>query len=84
MPPFLLVLLILTTFHAALAHAAVGKTLLQLPVFWLATLLGVVIVYATGISFHAVLPTYGSVHVVEVSIGGWLALYPTIRATTRL
>jgi hypothetical protein len=24
------------------------------------------------------------VHVVEVSIGGWLALYPTIRATTRL
>jgi hypothetical protein len=53
-------------------------------VFWLATLLGVVIVYATRISFHAVLPTYGTVHVVEVSIGGWLALYPTIRATTRL
>ena len=74
----------LTTFHAALAHVVMGKTVLQLPVFWLATFLGVVIVYATRISLHAILPTIGTVHVVEVSIGGWLALYPTIRATTRL
>ncbi|MFM2308811.1 MAG: hypothetical protein RLY87_932 [Chloroflexota bacterium] len=84
MPPYLLVLIILTTFHAALAHAFVGKTVLQLPVFWLATLVGVGIIYATRISVHELLPTIGTVHIVEVSIGGWLALYPTIRATTRL
>ena len=84
MPPFLLVLIILTTFHAALAHACVGTTVLQLPVFWLATLAGAAIVYGTGLSVHPLFPTYGTVHVIEVSIGGWLALYTTIRATTRL
>jgi hypothetical protein len=50
----------------------------------LATLAGAAIVYGTGLSVHPLLPTFGTVHVVEVSIGGWLALYPTIRATTRL
>lgn len=83
MPPFLLVIVVVTTIHATLAHAVVGKTVLELPVYWLAALLGVALIHATRLSFHPMLPTFGTVHVVEVSVGGWLALFPTIRALAR-
>ena len=83
MPPFLLVILLLTTIHAALAHAWMGKTLLELPVLWLAALLGVTLIHATRLGIHPVLPTIGTVHVFEVSLGGWLALFPTLRALAR-
>jgi hypothetical protein len=49
----------------------------------LAALLGVTLIHATRLSFHPMLPTFGTVHVVEVSLGGWLALFPTIRALAR-
>lgn len=83
MPPFIIVILLLTTIHAALAHTLTGKTILELPVFWLAALLGVTLIHATRLSFHPILPTYGTVHIVEASLGGWLALFPTIRALAR-
>lgn len=77
--PFLLVLV--ATLHAALAHVAAGKNILQLPIYWLAALIGAVIVYATGFSLGSGMPAPSGVPLVETSVGAWIAISLAMRAT---
>lgn len=71
-----------TTLHAALAHAIAGKTILQLPVFWLASLLGVVLVHVVGLNFGSAFPAPANVHLVETSLGAWAGIIIAARVST--
>jgi hypothetical protein len=82
MSPVPLLLVLITTLHAAVAHAIAGKTLLQLPVFWLASLLGVVLVHAVGLSFGSAFPAPANVHLIETSIGAWIGIIIAARVST--
>jgi hypothetical protein len=81
MSPTPLLLVLVATLHAALAHVVVGKNILQLPIYWLAALVGAVVVYATGFSLGSGLPAPSGVHLVEISVGAWIALSLAMRAT---
>jgi len=82
MSPVPLLLVLITTLHAALAHAIAGKTLLQLPVFWLASLLGVVLVHALGLNFGSTFPAPANVHLIETSLGAWIGIIIAARVST--
>lgn len=71
----------ITTFHAAIAHMWAGRVLLQLPVYWLAALIGVVFIHATGLELSSALPAPADVHLIETSIGAWIGLLLAIRYT---
>ena len=81
MSPTPLLLLLIASLHAALAHVWLGKSFLQLPLYWLAALIGTMVMYATGISVSANFPAPAGVHLVEVSLGAWIGLVIAIRAT---
>ncbi len=71
----------ITTLHAAIAHIWAGRVILQLPVYWLAALIGVVIIHAMGLELSSALPAPADVHLVETSIGAWIGLFMAIRFT---
>jgi hypothetical protein len=81
MSPTPLLLLLIATLHAAIAHIWQGKSFLQLPLYWLAALIGTVVIYATGVSLSANFPAPAGVHLVEVSLGAWIGLLAAIRTT---
>jgi hypothetical protein len=81
MSPVPVLLIMIATFHAAIAHIWAGRYLLQLPVYWLAAFIGVVIIHATGIELSSALPAPASVHLIETSIGAWIGLFMAIRFT---
>ncbi len=72
-PAFLLILLIVTA-SAALAHLLWGRRWLQIPVFWLAACAGALIVYASGLRLPLNLADPGGVPVLEVVLGAWILL----------
>lgn len=74
----------ITTFHAAIAHIWAGRAFLQLPVYWLSALIGVVIFYAAGIELSSSFPSPADVHLIETSIGAWIGLLLAIRFTKHL
>ena len=81
MSPVPVLLIMITTFHATIAHIWAGRVILQLPVYWLAALIGVVIIHATGLELSSALPAPADVHLVETSIGAWIGLFMAIRFT---
>ena len=81
MSPVPVLLIMVATFHAAIAHIWAGRVLLQLPVYWLAAFIGVVIIHATGLEFNSALPAPANVHLIETSLGAWIGLFMAIRFT---
>ena len=74
MSPASLLLFLIATTSAALAHLLWGRRWLQLPVFWLAAFAGCLVVYALGLRLPLRLPSPGGVPVLEVVLGAWILL----------
>jgi len=74
MSPAALLLFLIATASAALAHLLWGRRWLQLPIFWIAAFAGALIVYASGLRAPLQLPTPGGVPVLEVVLGAWILL----------
>jgi hypothetical protein len=72
-PPALLIFLIATA-SAALAHLLWGRRWLQLPIFWMAAFAGCLVIYAIGLRVPLQLPTPAGVPVLEVVLGAWIML----------
>jgi len=71
----------IATFHAAIAHLVAGKTIIQLPVFWLVSLICVVFAHAIGLNFSHTLPAPAGVHLVETSLVAWIGIIGALRFT---
>jgi hypothetical protein len=74
MSPAALLLFLIATVSAALAHLFWGRRWLQLPLFWLAALAGCLIVYALGLRLPLRQPQPGGVPVLEAVLGAWILL----------
>lgn len=74
MTPAFLLLLLVATASAALAHLLWGRRWLQIPLFWLAACAGCLLVYAAGFRLPLDLPSPGGVPVLEVTLGAWILL----------
>ncbi|HNP71880.1 MAG TPA: hypothetical protein PLO33_05450 [Kouleothrix sp.] len=74
MSPALLLLFLLASASAALAHVLWGRRLLQLPIFWLAACAGCLIAYALGLRLPLALPAPAGVPVLEAVLGAWILL----------
>lgn len=74
MAPAPLLLLLIASASAALAHLLWGRRWLQLALFWTAAFAGVLVVYALGLRLPLSLPRPGGVAVLEVTLGAWLLL----------
>jgi hypothetical protein len=74
MSPAALLLFLIATTSAALAHLIWGRRWMQLPLFWLAAFAGCLIVYALGLRPPLQLPVPGGVPVLEVVLGAWILL----------
>ena len=74
MSPASLLLFLIATASAALAHLLWGRRWLQLPLFWLAAFAGCLVVYALGLRLPLSLPAPGGVPVLEVVLGAWILL----------
>lgn len=72
--PALLLLLLIATASAALAHLLWGRRWTQLPVFLLAALAGCIVVYVAQLRLPLDLPRPAGVPVLEVVLGTWLLL----------
>jgi hypothetical protein len=74
MSPAALLLFLIATASAALAHLFWGRRWLQLPIFWLAAFAGSLVVYALGLRLPLNVPAPGGVPVLEVVLGAWILL----------
>jgi hypothetical protein len=72
--PGVVILLVLVTASASLAHVLWGKRWRQIPVFWLAGALGAIIAYLSGYQFPLELPMPGGVAVLEVVLAAWICI----------
>jgi hypothetical protein len=72
-PPALLIFLIASA-SAALAHLLWGRRWLQLPIFWMAAFAGCLVIYTLGLHIPLKLPTPAGVPVLEVVLGAWIML----------
>lgn len=74
--PATVLLLLLATVNAALAHVLWGRHWLQLPVFWLAAFLGGLIVYGVGfrLPLPLELPMPAHVPVLESVLSAWVLI----------
>jgi hypothetical protein len=67
-------LLLLATVSAALAHLLWGKRWVQLPIFWLAAAAGCLAVYALGLRLPLGFIQPGGVPVLEAVLAAWILL----------
>lgn len=74
MPPALLLILLIVTASAALAHLLWGRRWVQIPIFWLAATGGALIALATGIRLPLRLITPAGVPILETILGAWVML----------
>lgn len=74
MSPAPLLLLLLATVNAALAHLLWGRSWRQLLVFWVAALAGCLISYALGLRLPLRTNTPAGVPVIEAVLGAWILL----------
>lgn len=74
MSPVPLLLFLIATASAALAHLLWGRRWVQLPIFWLAAFAGCLIAYALGLRLPLRLPAPGGVPVLEAVLAAWLLL----------
>ncbi len=79
MSPATLLIFLIATASAALAHLLWGRRWLQLPIFWSAAFAGALIAYALGWRIPLQLPTLGDVPVLESVLGAWILLFVASR-----
>ena len=71
----------IATLHAATAHVVAGKTIIQLPVFWLVSVICVVVAHVVGLNLSSTLPAPAGVHIVETSLVAWVGIIGAFRFT---
>jgi len=74
MPPALLLLLLIVTASAVLAHVLWGRRWVQIPIFWLAAAGGALIALAIGVRLPLRLITPAGVPILETTLGAWIML----------
>ncbi len=72
--PATLLLLLLATACAGLAHVLLGRRWRQLPIFWLTAFVGCLLAYGLGLRFPLELPAPAGVPVLEAVLLAWLLL----------
>jgi hypothetical protein len=72
--PASLLILLLATACAALAHVLLGQRWRQLPLFWVAAVVGCLLAYGLGLRLPLALPTPAGVPVLEAVLLAWLLL----------
>lgn len=72
--PATLLLLLLATACAALAHVLLGQRWRQLPVFWLTACVGCLLAFGLQLRFPLALPSPAGVPVLEAVLLAWLLL----------
>jgi hypothetical protein len=72
--PVVVLLLLLATASAALAHVLWGRRWVQMPIFWLAALMGCLLAYGLGLRLPLDLPMPAGVPVLEVVLAAWVLL----------
>ncbi|MBP1464569.1 hypothetical protein EYB53_002490 [Candidatus Chloroploca sp. M-50] len=72
--PATLLILLLATACAGLAHVLLGKRWRQLPVFWLTACVGCLLAYGLGWRFPLDLPAPAGVPVLEAVLLAWILL----------
>lgn len=71
MPPALLLILLIVTASAGLAHMLWGRRWVQIPIFWLAAAGGALIALAIDVRLPLHLITPAGVPVLEMTLGAW-------------
>ncbi len=74
MSPVILLLALIASASAALAHLLWGRRWLQLPIFLLAAFAGCLIAYALGLRLPLGLPALAGVPVLECVLAAWILL----------
>lgn len=74
MSPAALLILLIATASAALAHLLWGRRWLQLPIFWLAACAACLVVYGLDLRLPIDLPQPAGVAVLETVLGAWILL----------
>ncbi|MFV9503018.1 MAG: hypothetical protein AB4911_00485 [Oscillochloridaceae bacterium umkhey_bin13] len=74
MAPATLLLVLLATVCAALAHVLLGRRWRQLPIFWLTAFVGCLLAYGLGLRLPLLLPSPAGVPVLEAVLLAWLLL----------
>jgi hypothetical protein len=72
--PVVVLLLLLATASAALAHVLWGRRWVQMPIFLLAALMGCMLAYGLGLRLPLDLPTPAGVPVLEAVLAAWVLL----------
>jgi hypothetical protein len=72
--PVVVLLLLLATASAALAHVLWGRRWVQMPIFLLAALMGCLLAYGLGLRLPLDLPTPAGVPVLETVLAAWVLL----------
>ncbi|NNJ09965.1 hypothetical protein EKD04_006470 [Chloroflexales bacterium ZM16-3] len=72
--PAAVLILLIATACAALAHVLLGRAWRQLPIFWLTAVVGCLIAYGLGLRFPLDLPTPAGVPILESVLMAWLLL----------
>ncbi|NTW02391.1 MAG: hypothetical protein HGA19_14120 [Oscillochloris sp.] len=72
--PATLLLLLIATVSATLAHVLLGRRWRQLPIFWLAAFVGCLIAYGLGLHFPLALPAPAGVPILEAVLLAWILL----------
>jgi hypothetical protein len=72
--PATVLLLLLATASAALAHVLWGRQWRQLPIFWLAAMLGCLLAYGLGLHLPLDLPLPAGVPVLEAVLAAWVLI----------
>ncbi len=72
--PATLLLLLIATACAALAHVFWGRRWVQLPIFWLAAFVGCLLAYGLGLRLPLDLPVPVGVPVLESVLAAWVLL----------
>lgn len=72
--PAMLLLILLATACAALAHVLLGRRWRQLPIFWLTAFVGCLLTYGLGLRLPLALPQPAGVPVLEAVLLAWVLL----------
>jgi hypothetical protein len=72
--PASLLILLLATACASLAHVLLGRRWRQLPLFWAVALVGCLLAYGLGLRLPLALPAPAGVPVLEAVLLAWLLL----------
>lgn len=72
--PAIVLILLIASACAGLAHVLLGRAWRQIPIFWLTAVVGCLISYGLGLRFPLDLPTPAGVPVLESVLLAWVLL----------